>query len=134
MGCSQVIDVLHPNKATVSKKDLKDILAKEYSVNGQKTENDATGHARCCCCFSTAVTHQRISSGEWRMHVQAAARCWMRCDATDSACSLNGTVAGRSSVRAVLGGAALSPAAMRVSLPVARAGAAAGVAVLCTVL
>jgi hypothetical protein len=38
MDCSQVIDVLHPNKATVSKKDLKDILAKEYSVNGQQRE------------------------------------------------------------------------------------------------
>lgn len=33
----QVIDVLHPNKATVSKKDLKDILAKEYKVNDDKT-------------------------------------------------------------------------------------------------
>jgi len=32
-----VIDVLHPNKATVSKKDLKEILAKEYSVNDDKT-------------------------------------------------------------------------------------------------
>lgn len=34
----QVIDVLHPNKATVSKKDLKEILAKEYKVNGEGTE------------------------------------------------------------------------------------------------
>jgi small subunit ribosomal protein S24e len=32
-----VIDVLHPNKATVSKKDLKEILAKEYKVNDDKT-------------------------------------------------------------------------------------------------
>jgi len=32
-----VLDVLHPNKATVSKKDLKDILAKEYNVSDDKT-------------------------------------------------------------------------------------------------
>ena len=56
----QVIDVLHPNKATVSKKDLKDILAKEYKVNGQNTHTQTQNNGG-----DVRLTDGRGGQAEW---------------------------------------------------------------------